>query len=206
MEERLEKADHCLFVVSKNYLTKLYSSWERRAAQWAAASTRPNFALPVFIEPCEPPILLSHLKRCDLHGLSEGQARATLTEFLKPAKLRRPAGPPPFPGGAPSMTATSTAPIVFPGKAYALSNIPPVIPLHFLGRDDSLAGIEAALKGKQRRVAITALYGLRGVGKTVLAAAYADRHRGDYRATWWIRAQTESTMRADLVGRPDGVQ
>jgi hypothetical protein len=32
------------------------------------------------------------------------------------------------------------------------------------------------------------------------AAAYAERHCGDYRATWWIRAQTEPTMRADLVG------
>jgi hypothetical protein len=38
-----------------------------------------------------------------------------------------------------------------------------------------------------------------GVGKTTLAAAYAERHRRDYRATWWIRAQTETTMRADLV-------
>jgi hypothetical protein len=40
---------------------------------------------------------------------------------------------------------------------------------------------------------------LRGVGKTVLAAAYADAHRSEYGATWWIRAQTESTMRADIV-------
>jgi hypothetical protein len=48
-------------------------------------------------------------------------------------------------------------------------------------------------------VAIAALHGLRGVGKTTLAAAYAERHRADYRAAWWIRAQTEATMRADLV-------
>ena len=61
------------------------------------------------------------------------------------------------------------------------------------------AAIDAALKRYEGRVAITALHGLRGVGKTTLAAAYAERHRGDYRATWWIRAQTESTMRADLV-------
>jgi hypothetical protein len=40
---------------------------------------------------------------------------------------------------------------------------------------------------------------LRGVGKTTLAATYAEAHRGPYRATWWIRAQAESTMRADLV-------
>jgi len=43
------------------------------------------------------------------------------------------------------------------------------------------------------------LHGLRGVGKTTLAAAYSEKHRGDYRATWWIRAQTEPSMRADLV-------
>ena len=37
-------------------------------------------------------------------------------------------------------------------------------------------------------------------GPVAPAAAYAERHRGDYRATWWIRAQTEPTLRADLVG------
>ena len=56
-----------------------------------------------------------------------------------------------------------------------------------------------ALALRDGRVAITTLHGLRGVGKSTLAAAYAERHRGDYRATWWIRAQTEASMRADLV-------
>jgi tetratricopeptide (TPR) repeat protein len=79
------------------------------------------------------------------------------------------------------------------------SNIPIRIPEHFLGRDDALASIDAALKRYEGRVAITALHGLRGVGKTTLAAAYAELHRADYRATWWIRAQTESTTRADLA-------
>ena len=63
-----------------------------------------------------------------------------------------------------------------------------------------LAQIEAALNGNSGRAAITALHGLRGVGKTVLAAAYAERHGGDYRATWSDSAETVSTMRADLVG------
>ena len=72
-------------------------------------------------------------------------------------------------------------------------------PEHFPGRDEPLAAIGAALGRYEGHVAITALHGLRGVGKTTLAAAYAERHRGDYRATWWIRAQTEPTMRADLV-------
>jgi hypothetical protein len=36
--------------------------------------------------------------------------------------------------------------VAFPGGRFALSNIPMRVPLHFLGRDDSLAEIEAALK------------------------------------------------------------
>jgi hypothetical protein len=71
--------------------------------------------------------------------------------------------------------------------------------LHFFRPRRFSRAIETALKSKPGRVASTALYGLRGVGKTLLAAAYADGHRGDYRATWWIRAQTNSTMRADFV-------
>jgi class 3 adenylate cyclase len=85
------------------------------------------------------------------------------------------------------------------GQVFAVSNIPIRVPMHFMGRDDALAAIEAALARYEGRVAITALHGLRGVGKTTLAVAFAERHRGDYRATWWIRAQTEAGMRADLV-------
>jgi TIR domain len=117
MEESLEKAEHCLLVVSKTYLTKPYSSWEQRAAQWAAASKRPNFALPVLIEACELPVLLAHLKHCELHGLPEARARAVLTKFLKPAQI--PAEPQPFPAGvttAPGTTAGGAA-IAFPVSA-----------------------------------------------------------------------------------------
>jgi tetratricopeptide (TPR) repeat protein len=84
-------------------------------------------------------------------------------------------------------------------KVLPVSNIPIRVPTHFMGRDEALLDIEAALKRDQSRVAITALHGLRGVGKTTLAAAYADRHGGDYRAIWWIRAQAEPSIRADLV-------
>jgi transcriptional regulator with XRE-family HTH domain len=87
-----------------------------------------------------------------------------------------------------------------PGNVFAVSNIPIRVKEHFLGRDGALTAIEKGLARDEGRVAITALHGLRGVGKTTLAAAYADKHRGDYRVTWWMRAQAEPTMRADLVG------
>jgi hypothetical protein len=101
---------------------------------------------------------------------------------------------PRFPNGA-----HSAEKVAYPGKVLAFTNIPIRVPTHFMGRDDALAVIETALKRYEGCVAITALHGLRGVGKTTLAAAFAERHRGDYRATWWIRAQADSTMRADLV-------
>lgn len=95
MEERHNSSDHILCVVSKAYLEAPYSSWERRAAQWAATTSRPNFVLPVFVESCEPPTLLAPIKRCDLHGLDETVARDRLADFMKPAA--KPLAPLPFP-------------------------------------------------------------------------------------------------------------
>ena len=79
--------------------------------------------------------------------------------------------------------------------AGRFSNIPINVPLHFLGRDEELKAIDAALKGGR----VAALHGLRGAGKSTLAAAYAERHKAEYCATWWIRAASPDTMRADLV-------
>jgi TIR domain len=107
MEKRHDEADHLLCIVSETYLKKPYSSLERQAGQWAAVTTRPNFVLPVFIEPCEAPTLLAPLKRCDLYDLGEKDARARLKSFLAPAAKPTHA---PFPGSV------TRAPAAFPGK------------------------------------------------------------------------------------------
>ena len=179
MEGRYDAADHVLCVVSDEYLRAPYSTLERNAALWQATSKRPGFVLFVTVQPCRLPMLADHIRRCELYGVPEEAARVRFREFME--KREAPAD------------------VAFPGKAFAVSNVPIRVPTHFLGRDDALAAIETAIGRYEGRVAITALHGLRGVGKTTLAAAYAERHRGDYRATWWIRAQTEPGMRADLV-------
>jgi hypothetical protein len=188
LEKRLDDADHVLCVVSETYLKKPYSSLERQASQWEAVSVRSNFFLPVFIEACATPRLFKPLKRCDLHGLAEEEARACLKSYLTPAAKPSHA---PFPGSV-----KASQPLPFPGKVArnnqgerrdskaTLSNIPIRVPLHFMGRDDAQSAIDAALNRSEGRVAITALHGMRGVGKTTLAAAYAESHRSDYRATW----------------------
>ncbi len=180
MEQRHDAADHVLCVVSDEYLKAPYSTLERNAAIWQAAAKRPAFVLFGAVKPCRLPSLIDHYRRCELFGVSDEEARRRFRAFMEK------------PMDAP--------PIAFPGEAFAVSNIPIRVPEHFLGRDDAFAAVAAALGRSEGRVAITALHGLRGIGKTTLAAAYAERHRGDYRATWWIRAQTGSTMRADLAG------
>jgi tetratricopeptide (TPR) repeat protein len=178
MERRTEASDHMLCVLSEDYLKAPYSTLERNSALWEAAARTPRFMLPVVVKPCRLPRLFRHLSRCDLSGVSKDVASRRLKAFLEAPV-------------APSFAE-------FPGTPVTESNIPFRVPEHFLGRDDALEAIDAALKRDRGRVAITALHGLRGVGKTTLAAAYAERRRADYRATWWIRAQTPDTMRADL--------
>jgi hypothetical protein len=180
MEQRHDAADHVLCVVSDDYLKAPYSTLERNAALWQAASKRPGFVLFVAVKPCRLPTLSDHIRGCELFAIPEDAARLRFREFMS--------------------VRSAPAAVAFPGKVFAVSNIPIRVPEHFLGRDDALAAIETALARYGGRVAITALHGLRGVGKTALAAVYADRHRGDYRSTWWLRAQAEITLRADLVG------
>jgi tetratricopeptide (TPR) repeat protein len=178
MDRRLNAADRVLCVVSDEYLKAPYATLERDAALWQAAARRPGFVLLVAVKPCKLPALSDHIRRCELFGIPEDAARLRFRQFIE-APVKPDA-------------------VAFPGKAFAVSNIPVRVPEHFLGRDETLEAIDAALKRNGDRVAIAALHGLPGVGKTTLAAAYAERHRADYRATWWIRAQADSTMRADL--------
>jgi TIR domain len=148
MEAHHDAADHVLCVVSDEYLKAPYSTLERHAALWQAASKRPGFVLLVVVKPCRLPTLSDHLRRCDLFDVPKDAARQRFRAFIEKR-------------GAPET-------VSFPGKVVAVSNIPIRLPTHFMGREEAMAAIEAGLGRYEGRVAITALHGLRGVGKTVL--------------------------------------
>ena len=86
---------------------------------------RPGFVLFVAVKPCRLPTLSDHIRRCELFGIPEDAARIRFREFMQKRE-------------APATAA-------FPGKVFAVSNIPIRVPEHFLGRDDALAAIETAL-------------------------------------------------------------
>lgn len=78
--------------------------------------------------------------------------------------------------------------------------IPPPV-RSFTGRLGLLAELRMRLMGKGAATLVptAALYGMGGVGKTQLALAYAQRHRGDYQLGWWVPAETELGMLAALA-------
>jgi TIR domain len=136
MQERQNEADHTLCVISNAYLSRPYSSWELQAAQWAAASERPNFMLPVFIEDCKAPTMLAPFKRCDLFGLNETDARARLEAYLRPAA--KPSGQARFPGGGEPAKTPLQRPeaVAFPGSPGTPLSTPTSTPRHSHGPDD----------------------------------------------------------------------
>ncbi|MEX5636120.1 hypothetical protein AB1460_26615, partial [Parafrankia sp. FMc2] len=66
----------------------------------------------------------------------------------------------------------------------------------FTGRAGQLDEIRRQLRAGP--VAVTALHGMGGVGKTQLALEYTHRHLGDYTLIWWIDAE-QSTLLAEKI-------
>lgn len=70
---------------------------------------------------------------------------------------------------------------------------------NFTGREELLEQLAASLR-QRGRLAITALRGLGGVGKTQLALEYAYRHASEYELVAWLRAEEPETLAEDFAG------
>ena len=168
MERRHDAADHVLCVVSDEYLDDLkapFSALERRAAQWQAASKRPRFALFAVVKPAS----------CDAH-----RPHPPLRTVRHPRRRR--AHPVPRLPHRPRPARRVPRP--------AVSNIPIRVPTHFMGRDDALAQIDAALAQ------------LRGPRRDH-GAAWAARRRQDHARRRLRRAPSRRLSR-DLVDQGAG--
>ncbi|PUB72155.1 MAG: hypothetical protein DBP03_18505 [gamma proteobacterium symbiont of Ctena orbiculata] len=77
----------------------------------------------------------------------------------------------------------------------------------FIGRDNELEAISSALRESNDTASTlaltdtgtTAVTGMGGVGKTLLAKQYAWQHREDYPGLWWARGERRQTLVDDLV-------
>ena len=74
----------------------------------------------------------------------------------------------------------------------------PVRPELFVGRDEAVADLRAALAAGSG-VVVVAVVGLGGVGKSTLAARYAATCPGDHSVVWWITADTPAAIDTGLA-------
>jgi hypothetical protein len=175
-----------------------FSTAEWDAAR-AAAQAGEFRIVPVRVEAVTPPIFDSALIFVDVFGMDPATARARLLAGVRGKGA--PAVEPVFPdaagaAGAAGGGVTPSGGPRLPGVLPGVWRVPPRNPA-FTGRDRMLAGLRAGLSGGGR-VALQALAGMGGVGKTSLAIEYAHRFAGDFGAVWWVDAENPSLVPEQL--------
>jgi tetratricopeptide (TPR) repeat protein len=195
MQNAVRVATRTITVLSPAFLQSPYC-----AAEWAAAfrvdpTGEQRKLVPVRIRECDPEGLLGAIVYVDVVGLSETASRAALLAGVADSRPKPPAVV--FPG---AVGGRGGEQVRRPEAGAAIFNVP-VTTRTFVGRHEQLRRLAAGLSG-DGVVAITqvqAIHGMGGVGKTQLAARYAREHRDDYDVVWWLRAEQQPTLHADLA-------
>ena len=123
--------------------------------------------------------------RIDQRGLEQIIARARPADAPSPLpEIAAPAG--------------TAQPGVASGTDITVFQPPRTRNLHFAGREDKLAQLDATLSSGAPAAILQAISGLGGIGKTELAIEYAHRRRDLYDLVFTLYAGTEATLLADM--------
>lgn len=69
----------------------------------------------------------------------------------------------------------------------------------FLGREHELTRLNDYFAGRATQAAVCAISGISGIGKTAFAIEYTYRHRSDYQAILWLKAETPEILAASFA-------
>ncbi|MGV9242550.1 FxSxx-COOH system tetratricopeptide repeat protein [Streptomyces sp. NPDC003710] len=160
--------------------------------EWTAVVAMKEKITPVRVAEVVSPAILRPLIVPNLFGLGEEAARRVLLEAV--SGPRRPTAAPAFPGALRQLGGSGPR---LPGSLPRVWNLP-ARNASFTGRDTLLVRLRQILAASSR-VAVQALHGRGGVGKTQLAVEYAHRFAGEYELAWWIAAEDPALIPDQLA-------
>ncbi|MEU3917849.1 FxSxx-COOH system tetratricopeptide repeat protein [Streptomyces sp. NPDC029004] len=165
--------------------------------EWTAVLAAKEKLIPLRIDGASAPAMLRALLAPSLQGLAVEEARRVLLEAV--AGPRRPDGEPAFPGvgGGGRLRGMGGSGPRLPGSLPRVWNMPGRN-AGFTGRDGLLVHLRRELTSGSR-VAVQALRGRGGVGKTQLAIEYGHRFAGEYELAWWIRSEEPALIPDQLA-------
>ena len=187
MQRAAAQADRTIAVLSEHYLASKFTQPEWAAA-FAQDPTGENRSLiPLRVSECVLTGMLATIVYVDLVDIAETAAQSLVLQAVQTGRTK-PEQKPHFPGQAALLT--DRAQPIYPPNI--LQNLP-YGSTNFVGRETELELIHAQLQ-QRTTVAISALSGMGGIGKTELALQYARQHcrEGDYPGgLCWVRARED---------------
>ena len=195
MAQAFDSGARTIALLSEAYQSSDYCLKECEVALTADPRNLNERLIVLRVADCAPTGMLKDLAYTDLVPIL-GQSDPALREDLLHRAIRVLIGAEPRQSGVDFITLYRHVPQIVHSS---IAGVP-----GFTGRDAELAAISAALwnggtAALTGSVAATALTGLGGIGKSVLAREYAWRERGRYHGVWWLRAEERTTLTDDLI-------
>ena len=195
MEQGFESGARIVALLSAAYQQSDYCRAEYNAALVGDPLNLKERLIVLRIEECAATGNLSHLPYVDLVPIL-AQSDPALREQLLRRAIRVLIGAEPGQSGIDFINLYRHTPQILHAEIAPVPG--------FTGREPELAALKAALwNGGAAALtgspAATALSGLGGVGKSVLAREYAWRERESYRGVWWLLAESRSTLLGGLI-------
>ena len=183
MDDALRECCATVALITQPYLD---SKWCRREAV-AAFDNADHKLIPVVVdENCKPDGLVASFVYLDFAPVAEGDLDNVADKIVRAIRTGR---------------VLEDDPEFAPYLRHAafVTNIIINEDLPFVGRGDEMADLDGRLQAGASAVAITAVSGMGGVGKSYLANHWAIDRRMNYRGVWVLRAENESTLIEDLA-------